>query len=266
MILKALSLLCTAILSRDPKRRYMSRFELLGGVAYRLGFELYNRNLYWVDDGEYRDAWQQFRPGDQSIKDRKHVLYSMARALRSLPGDTVECGVFDGGSSFLMCLAWEGQAEPAHHVFDSFEGLSPPEDADRPEDETAYVWQPHDMAMSLQTVQKNLSRFDFVRYYQGWIPDRFDEVADRRFSFVHVDVDLYQPTYDAVAFFYPRMVPGGIILCDDYGSTICPGARKAFDDFAVQAPEGRVIELTTGQGFLVKRRADGPDATSGGGG
>jgi hypothetical protein len=256
MILKALSLVYHATLSRDPQRRYESRFELLGAVAYRLGFELYNRNLYWPDDDGYRSAWQQFRPGDPQIKDRKFVLYSMARALSSLPGDTAECGVFDGGSSFLMCLPWEGSSEHHHHVFDSFEGLSKPEDADLPEDPTAYLWQAHDLAVPLETVKRNLRRFDFVRYYPGWIPERFGEVADRRFSFVHVDVDLFQPTYDAVAFFYPRMVPGGIILCDDYGSTICPGARKAFDDAVRGTPEGRVIELTTGQGFIVKRGGD----------
>src|SRR5688572_31529904 len=42
------------------------------------------------------------------------------------------------------------------------------------------------------------------------------------------DVDVYQPTRDSLEYFYPRLVTGGILVCDDYG---WPGARKAVDDF-----------------------------------
>ena len=34
---------------------------------------------------------------------------------------------------------------------------------------------------------------------KGWIPTRFQEVADRHFAFVHIDVDLYEPTRDSLA-------------------------------------------------------------------
>lgn len=54
-----------------------------------------------------------------------------------------------------------------------------------------------------------LAAFPFARLHAGVIPARFPEVADRRFSLVHVDVDLYRPTIDSLEFFYPRMVPGG---------------------------------------------------------
>jgi hypothetical protein len=78
-------------------------------------------------------------------------------------------------------------------------------------------------------------------------------VEDRRFKLVHIDVDLYQPTRDSVEFFYPRMVPGGVILCDDYGSTRCPGARRAMDEFFFEKPEGPVVDLLNGQGLAIKR-------------
>lgn len=35
------------------------------------------------------------------------------------------------------------------------------------------------------------SVFNFIRLYHGWIPEKFDEVANRTFSYVHIDVDLY---------------------------------------------------------------------------
>ena len=72
-----------------------------------------------------------------------------------------------------------------------------------------------------------------------------------KFSFVHIDVDLYEPTHDSLSFFYERLVPGGIIVCDDYGSEACPGAYKACNDFIADKPE-EIVHLTGGQGVIVK--------------
>ena len=68
---------------------------------------------------------------------------------------------------------------------------------------------------------------------------------------MHIDVDLHQPTYDSLEFFYKRTTPGGIVLCDDYGSIHCPGAKKAMDTFFRDKPE-EIIALSTGQAFIVK--------------
>src|SRR5207248_4885047 len=52
-----------------------------------------------------------------------------------------------------------------------------------------------------------------------WIPDRFQDVDDWKFSFVHIDTDWPEPTSESLAFFYPRIEAGGIIVCDDYGQS-----------------------------------------------
>src|SRR5437879_4756651 len=93
---------------------------------------------------------------------------------------------------------------------------------------------------------------DCVVYHKGWLPEKFQEVKDRRFSFVHIDVDLYQPTLDSLAFFYPRTTSGGIILSDDYAFITCPGQKKAMDSFFSDKPE-EIVALPTGQGFVIKK-------------
>lgn len=104
-----------------------------------------------------------------------------------------------------------------------------------------------------EQVQEKLSSFsEKLRLYKGWIPKRFDEVSEKKFCFVHIDVDLYQPTLDSISFFYPRLVKGGIILCDDYGFNTCPGAKKAFDEYVKDKPE-KIVHVPTGQGFIVKQ-------------
>jgi hypothetical protein len=215
-------------------------------------FRLYDRNLSWHDDEEFREVMSDFAVRDPFIRDRKFILYSFAQALVHLRGDTAECGVYEGRTSHLMCRAAHGRDPREHHIFDSFDGLSEPTDHDATTDPTAYQWKKHDLGVPEETVRENLKEFEFVKYYAGWIPDRFGEVADRRFSLVHIDVDLYQPTKDAVEFFYPRLVRGGVIVCDDYGFTTCPGARLACDEYAAELPQRRVIHLSTGQGLLVR--------------
>jgi O-methyltransferase len=53
-----------------------------------------------------------------------------------------------------------------------------------------------------------------------------------RTKFVHIDLDLYEPILGALNYFYPKMVLGGIIVCDDYGSLYWPGAQMAVEQFA----------------------------------
>ncbi len=66
--------------------------------------------------------------------------------------------------------------------------------------------------------------------------------------------DLEQPTRDSIEFFYPRMDPGAVILLDDHGSAMCPGARKTALEFFADRGE-MVLDLATGQGLVIKQGA-----------
>lgn len=111
--------------------------------------------------------------------------------------------------------------------------------------------------MALSTTQTrfetNLADYQtHLAVHQGWIPDTFVNISpDQQFVFIHIDVDLYQPTKDSVTFFYPRMPAGAVLLCDDYGLTTCPGATRAMDEFLQDKPE-KMIALSAGSGFFIK--------------
>lgn len=94
-----------------------------------------------------------------------------------------------------------------------------------------------------------LDGFDRAVFLPGWIPERFGEVNEP-VGLIHIDVDLYAPTRDSVAYFWDLLLPGGVVICDDCGFTTCPGARRAIDEFF----EGirPVMELPTGQCVVIK--------------
>jgi O-methyltransferase len=105
----------------------------------------------------------------------------------------------------------------------------------------------------VETVAKNLSEFNKISIHKDWIPQCFPDVEHNDFCFVHIDVDLYQPTLDSIEFFYPRMNQGGVILCDDYGFTSCPGVTKAINEFLEDKKE-KMISCQKGAVFYQGNR------------
>lgn len=243
---------CCLALFGNRRRRYEAQHKLLSGIAIILGFRLYNRHMAWLQDEEYKKAWDRFPDRADYVHERKFIMYYIARSICTVSGDMVECGVFFGGTSHLMLCATEG-TDKCLYGFDSFEGLSEPSEFDCPANKRTFRWQKHDLSTPEDVAVRNLAQHeDRSSLFKGWIPERFHEVEDKNFSLVHLDVDLYEPTFAALEFFYPRTNLGGIIVCDDYGSEACPGARAAMDEIATEN-NNTVIHLTTGQGVLIKR-------------
>lgn len=202
----------------------------------------------WWEDHMFNEYLLRFNELKGMNTDRRWMLSQLIRLVEDIPGDTVECGVYKGAGSYIICRANSLNKLfcRMHHLFDSFEGLSKPQKND------GVYWTEGDLSSPLDILKKNLSEFNKkISIHQGWIPQRFEDVKEKKFCFVHIDVDLYAPTLDSMMFFYPRMNEGGIIVCDDYGCTTCPGATKAIDDFLKDKKE-KIIVLSGGGGFFVK--------------
>jgi hypothetical protein len=236
--------------SAEPARRRLDALEPLHLSEDHLH--------YWRLEPEFAEVYEAGAtacgPGP---KDRYYAMKELLLSLGRLDADTAECGVFRGLGSFILGRYAEQLPRAdgfRHHCYDSFEGMSAPGDRDTPERADVRAWAPGDMAGPEEVVRGNLGGLAFVEYHKGWIPHCFSGSESLSFSFVHVDVDLYDPTRDALAFFYPRLRPGGILVLDDYGFLTCPGAHRAVEELLVTIPD-RLIRLPTGQAYLVKGRS-----------
>lgn len=237
-----------------PERYRRKYYKLAKKIASAKGFEVYKPHVIWPDDPEFVAARDTaLRDGiEGGPNDRCYMLLEVARHVRGIEGNFAECGVRYGKSSLFLLRGAGRDSTKRLHVFDSFEGLSDPASQDG-RSGGGSEWSRGDLAVPEDIVRRNLAAFgDRVILHKGWIPARFHEVENERFSLVHVDVDLYEPTRDSVAFFYPRMMPGGIMICDDYGFASCPGAKRAIDEFLADKPEN-VLALTSGQSLVIKQ-------------
>jgi hypothetical protein len=226
-------------------------FNLLTKVGQRVlpEYRFTFPEMAWWDDRDFNAFLDKFDELHGFNTHRKYALSQLIRISENIAGDTAECGVYKGASSFLILRSnQKSSINKTHHIFDSFEGLSAPSELDG-----AY-WSEGNLSAGESVVIDMLKPFqvgdDYV-LYKGWIPSRFLEIEHIGFSFVHVDVDLHQPTLDSLEFFYPRINSGGVFLCDDYGFTTCPGATKAIDEFLKDKPE-KMISLPNGGGFFIK--------------
>jgi hypothetical protein len=222
--------------ARTPEGMDALRF----GLLWRFGrwvFPTYRFEWHQIDWWRNADFNRYLDRFDERLgfnTARRWGVSQLTRLVAAVPGDTAECGVFKGAA-----------LPRTHFCFDSFEGLSEPTSAD------GSYWARGNLTFGVEGVKQALASLPDVRFCRGWIPAPFAEAEDRRFAFVHIDVDLYEPTRDSMAFFYPRLSPGGIIVCDDYAYSTCPGATRAVDEYLADKPE-RMIALPSGGGFLIK--------------
>jgi hypothetical protein len=138
------------------------------------------------------------------------------------------------------------------HLCDSFEGLSQPTEKDIEGLPSQYNVSASSFLCSEEQVRQNLARFDVFEFHKGWVPDSFSSLTDRTFRFVHIDVDLYEPTLQSIEFLWPRLSPRGLMLLDDYGASSFPGAQRAADEYFKDRRDCFLMEHVSGQAVVFK--------------
>lgn len=167
-----------------------------------------------------------------------YMINSAVKSTDKLSGDIAEVGVYRGGSAKLIC---QGKGDRTLHLFDTFEGLPHDDEGDSGFVKGMY-------SANYEDVKRAFANEKNVYLYKGWFPDTAGPIKDRKFSFVHLDVDLYESTVACLNFFYDRMEKGGILLSHDYEQE---GVKKAFTEFFKGKPEV-VIGLVSRQCIVVK--------------
>lgn len=173
-----------------------------------------------------------------------YTVYEFAKGLQDRPGSIAEVGVFQGASAKLIC---EAKGGTEFHLFDTFEGL--PDSSEHDES----VHSKKQYACSLESVSTYLEGYENVHFHKGLFPASAEAATEaldgKTFSFAHFDVDLYESTRACLEYFYPRMIPGGIMLSHDY--SVLAGVRKAVDEFFEHKPETPIQQPTT-QCMIIK--------------
>jgi O-methyltransferase len=156
----------------------------------------------------------------------KYVTKEIRR--KKLLGEVAEAGVMFG---YFARYISEAFPDKELHLFDTFSGFDKDElqhDHNSGLLTNAYNYDMFDN----NSVDKVKSSIPDAIYHIGKFEDTMNEAKDLTFAFTSIDMDLYQPTLQALDFFYPRMVDNGYIFVHDYNHPEdFHGARAAVHDF-----------------------------------
>jgi O-methyltransferase len=170
--------------------------------------------------------------GLKRLENLQHCVTSVIR--NGVPGDLIETGVWRGGSSIFMRAVLKAYGEYSRKVWlaDSFRGLPQPDPARYPVDQGDTLWTYKELAISLEEVKANFSRYglldDQVAFLPGWFRDTLSGAPINQLAILRLDGDLYESTMDALTALYHKVSPGGFVIVDDFGLPTC---RAAVEDF-----------------------------------
>lgn len=154
-----------------------------------------------------------------------------------------ECGVYMG-NCLIACAEIARQYGLPVHIYglDTFTGLPELSETDKMYASDVVLQKASKMFAdtSLDALQSKVDKKGLTKYVTltpGLFQDTLVKLPDKKYFFVNIDCDLYEPHLECLEFFYPRMEQGGIIFFDDYHSLHFMMARKAIDKFMDGRPE-----------------------------
>lgn len=226
----------------------MSMLVRLGkNIAHRLGYSILSARMesepgipidFSVEDVEDIKA---VRPFTMTGPERIQALTTATRyvAGSGVPGSIVECGVWKGGSMMAVArvLARSGDTSRHLYLFDTFDGMTDPTEADRSihgESAAQKMAESQDRGRSpLDEVRRNMATTGYpdhrIHYVAGRVEDTVPREAPAQIALLRLDTDWYESTRHEMEHLFPRLARGGVLIVDDYGHW--QGARRAIDEY-----------------------------------
>lgn len=205
----------------------------------------YHRNLGFLEDEPFMAAFAKHANTEieRAVLWRiSTVLWGVRNGLR-LEGDFVECACYKGTTVRIVCDAVNFANHPDRHyyLYDLFD-----HDPSLP-----HHAMPEHSKQLFADVKARFSDFANVTVTQGKVPDVLAEVAPQKIAFMHLDMNNADAEIGALEVLFDRMVPGAVLILDDYGWLAYRAQKQAEDPWL--AKHGyRVLEMPTGQGMLIK--------------
>lgn len=177
--------------------------------------------------------------------------YEIFKKIVEVPGVIVDLGVYRGASTFTWAKLCEifcpTDIWKLVYGFDTFEGFPDITEQDGPISEVndrrkggyfggASAEQDLRLAQEAMNHDRHLRHIDRIRFVKGDVVETVPQFVEEKgnglkIALLNLDLDIYLPTLVALEHFVPRMVHGGIILLDEYASTVFGGESKAVDEY-----------------------------------
>jgi hypothetical protein len=165
--------------------------------------------------------------------------YELFKMIKNLPGAIVECGVFKGASFVRFAGFRDLFGNSFSHKIIGFDTFGKFPETNFEEDKKYrddYINEAGEQSISkdqLLEVLKNKSIDKNIDLIEGniitTVPEYLEKNPHLKISLLNLDTDVYEPAVVILKYFWPRIVKGGVLILDDYGTF--PGETNAVDEY-----------------------------------
>jgi O-methyltransferase len=253
----------------------MSFRAVVNTLLHRLNYSLerYNRDQLIPKDlpeaslySSSEDPSRLFRPWNgenfRSRLDRRvtqntmlsrqklYFLLQLFITTAGLDGDIMEAGTCSGGSALLLTReADRRRYKKRFWLLDTFAGY---QKIDKKSDGEHVELQDCRGKSRDEVASLFNGSLQDIRLVEGLIPATLAEVSTSSLCFVHIDVNLYEPTYASTEFALKHLCKGGVVVFDDYNWPATYGARAAIDEVAAKWNQTVISIPESTQAFLIR--------------
>jgi len=228
--------------------RLMEEASSITAHGYHFADNLFTwaRNNSMLDDEEFIRSWaaNAESDNDKAIIWRRYILACAAYHCLHLEGDFVECGCYTGVGVKTVVDYLGGRDFPKtfwiYDLFEHDEGMS-------------HHAMPEHGPMLFDRVKEKFEDYAQVKVLKGNIPGVFIGQSPKAIAYLHVDLNEAPAEIATLEKFFDRVVPGGIVILDDYEWSGPYRNQKLTEDPWFEARRYRVFPLPTGQGVVIKR-------------
>ncbi len=202
---------------------------------------------YFDLDNSFWKFYEECRKYTMTSLERMYANFKAIEYITSnkIEGSIVECGVWQGGSTMIMLkglLHFNSDLKDIY-LYDTFDGMSKPTAEDKKTGSNISAiekWTQMDKIThndwcyaSLETVKENIALTKYpttnIKYIKGKVEDTIPHHIPQKIALLRLDTDWYASTLHELEHLFPRLVKGGILIIDDYGTW--EGAKKAVDEY-----------------------------------
>lgn len=165
--------------------------------------------------------------------------YELFKMVSEIPGAIVECGIFKGASLARFATFRDLFGNPFSKKIIGFDTFGKFPESDFAEDKgfrKRFIDTAGEESISksqMLDVLKHKGVDKYVELIEGdiilTVPDYVSSHPELKISLLNLDTDIYEPAVTILNHFYPRLVEGGVLILDDYGTF--PGETKAVDEY-----------------------------------
>ena len=228
--------------------------DVFGRVHSADNLMAFGRSAGFMQDQKFIDAMNVHArtAQERSLAWRLHTLTWAAEQALHKEGDFVECGVWTGFSFGVITkyLDWPSVSKSLY-LYDTFEGIPPDYNSENRSNSVYEQQNAEDPDAIYKLAQARFVGMPNVQLVRGTVPETLSSVCPEKIALLHIDMNSAASEIAALEVLWERVVPGGLIVFDDYGWAMYAAQKEAEDAF-MAALGHTIMELPTGQGLLIK--------------